>query len=374
VPALIARHAAADPAFKAAAVELLSGRAKLDDGQVALVRSAALSEEGPPALRAKAIGALLRANAGAGREAAVEAMTALVAADASGNLDKSLSGLLDEYLRDNRHGQDVGSFAKLTESDSPARRELGYAVLLNVAARKLRRPDGRAKATQDAALKVIEKGWDNPATAASLLRAVGRTRAQGYNDRVESMQSNANADVARAAGFAAERLGVTSKDPAAAARVAIETLSYEKVLETAQREKGDAKAGQELFVRQGCVACHTVTPDEPPKGPFLGGISARYSRSELAESVLKPSAKIAQGFETQYFKTQDDVLEGFVTRESGEEVEFRNAAGMTTVLKKQDIKSRGKREISVMPEGLVAKLTPQELSHLLAYLQSLPAK
>ena len=142
----------------------------------------------------------------------------------------------------------------------------------------------------------------------------------------------------------------------------------------AQREKGDPKAGGELFVRQGCVACHTTSPDQPPKGPYLGGISARYSRPELAESILKPSAKIAQGFETQFFKTADDVLEGFVTRESADEVEFRNAAGISTVLKKQDIKSRGKRDISIMPDGLAAKLTPQELSHLLAYLQSLPAK
>jgi putative heme-binding domain-containing protein len=301
-------------------------------------------------------------------------MSTLVAADASGKLDKSLSGLLDEYLRDNKHGQDVASFAELTESDSPARRELGYAVLLNVAARKLRRAEGRAKATQDAALKVIEKGWEKPASAASLLRAVGRTRAQGYNDRVEAMRTDPGADVARAAGVAAERLGLKNKDSAAETRVLIETLSYEKALEMAQREKGDPKAGGELFVRQGCVACHTVAATEAPKGPFLGGISSRYSRAELAESVLKPSAKIAQGFETQYFKTADDVLEGFITRESGDEVEFRNAAGMTTVLKKQDIKTRGKREISVMPEGLAAKLTPQELSHLLAYLQSLPAK
>ena len=142
----------------------------------------------------------------------------------------------------------------------------------------------------------------------------------------------------------------------------------------AQQEKGDPKAGAELFVRQASVACHTVSPAEPPKGPFLGGIAARYSRSELAESILKPSAKIAQGFETQYFKTADDVVEGFVTRESGDEVEFRNVTGATAVLKKQDIQSRGKRDISVMPEGLAAKLTPQELSHLLAYLQSLPAK
>ncbi len=38
-----------------------------------------------------------------------------------------------------------------------------------------------------------------------------------------------------------------------------------------------------------------------------------------------------------------------------------------------DVKSRGKRDLSVMPEGLVSNLTPSELAHLLAYLESLPA-
>jgi putative heme-binding domain-containing protein len=89
---------------------------------------------------------------------------------------------------------------------------------------------------------------------------------------------------------------------------------------------------------------------------------------------MKPSAKIAQGFETQWFKTRDDIVEGFVTRESGDEVEFRTVTGATTVLKKSDIKSRGKRDISVMPEGLVAKLTPGDLADLVAYLESLKSK
>ena len=149
----------------------------------------------------------------------------------------------------------------------------------------------------------------------------------------------------------------------------------EKVVSAVRREKGDAKAGAELFARQGCVACHTVSADEPPKGPFLGGISVKYSRPELCESILKPSAKIAQGFETQWFKTRSgDVVEGFVTRESGDDIEYRNATGAGSVLRKQEIERRGKRDTSVMPEGLVSNLSPAEFANLLAYLESLKGK
>jgi len=137
---------------------------------------------------------------------------------------------------------------------------------------------------------------------------------------------------------------------------------------------GDAKRGKELFTSQGCVACHTTTADELPKGPFLGGISTRYSRAELVESVLNPSAKIAQGFETQWFKTRDDVIEGFVTRDAGEEIELRDANGKTIVLQKSQVKTRGKRDKSVMPEGLLSNLAPGEAASLIAYLESLKGK
>jgi putative heme-binding domain-containing protein len=88
--------------------------------------------------------------------------------------------------------------------------------------------------------------------------------------------------------------------------------------------------------------------------------------------MLKPSAKIAQGFETQWFKpAAGEVVEGFVTRESGDEVELRNVQGETLVLKKEAIQRRGKRDFSTMPEGLAANLTPEELASLLAYVESL---
>jgi hypothetical protein len=49
----------------------------------------------------------------------------------------------------------------------------------------------------------------------------------------------------------------------------------------------------------------------------------------------------------------------------------RNIVGVVTTLKKSEIKERGKREMSMMPEGLVGKLTPQDLACVLAYLESL---
>src|SRR5690606_4366845 len=158
-------------------------------------------------------------------------------------------------------------------------------------------------------------------------------------------------------------------------RQTIAGMKYEDVVAQAQSEKGDVKLGMRLFARQNCIACHTVTPGEPPKGPFLGGIATRYKRHELAESILKPSAKLAQGFESQVFLLSDGrVLEGFVSREAGDEVEVRDNKGTVHILKTEEIDERKKSEVSIMPTGLADKLTVKELAAILAFLESLPAK
>ena len=139
--------------------------------------------------------------------------------------------------------------------------------------------------------------------------------------------------VAEAAEFALTKLGLDKTGSPAAKTIA--EMKYDDVVKIALATKGDAQAGQQLFLQQGCVICHTLTEKEPPKGPMLGGIGQRYSRAELCESILKPSAKIAQGFESQYFKMKNgEEVEGFVVKEGGDSVEVRNIAGVTTVLEK----------------------------------------
>jgi putative heme-binding domain-containing protein len=135
---------------------------------------------------------------------------------------------------------------------------------------------------------------------------------------------------------------------------------------------GDAAQGKDIYLRSGCIACHTLTPDEPPKGPILSAVAKMYDRAALTESILKPNAKLAQGFESTWIKTKKgEQLEGFVTREGGDNLDLRNVAGQTVLVEKADIAERGHREQSMMPEGLLNAFTPAELANLLAYLESL---
>ena len=135
---------------------------------------------------------------------------------------------------------------------------------------------------------------------------------------------------------------------------------------------GDAKRGEALFKLQTCHTCHTTANGQSPKGPHLVDIGKRYKKAELIESILKPSAKIAQGFDTYVFVMKTGkAMTGFVTSESADEVQFRETNGISSTIRKSEVGVRRKSPGSVMPTGMADSLTPEQLADLIAYLQSL---
>ena len=155
----------------------------------------------------------------------------------------------------------------------------------------------------------------------------------------------------------------------------IANLGYEDVMAGALKTTGDAKLGEQLFMRQGCVACHTVTKSGPQKGPYLGEVAKQYGRSELIESIIKPNEKIAQGFVTRWFDMKDGTRQmGFITSEGADVIEMRNIVGQVLQIKTADIVKRGEDKNSMMPLGLVNNLKTEELASLLAYFESLVGK
>lgn len=152
----------------------------------------------------------------------------------------------------------------------------------------------------------------------------------------------------------------------------IANMDEKVVAAKAMDRKGDAEKGKAFFTSQSCIACHTFADGQTPKGPHLKDIGKRYSKVELVDSILKPNAKIAQGFDSWQFLTEGgQVYTGFVVLESAEAVTIRQSSGVAVEIPKEEIEERKKQENSLMPSGLVNNLTPEQLSDLLAYLTSL---
>ena len=136
----------------------------------------------------------------------------------------------------------------------------------------------------------------------------------------------------------------------------IGNMTYESAARRALQAKGDAERGKALFASQSCRACHTDADGQTPKGPHLVDIGKRYSPAELVESILKPSAKIAQGYEAYGFAMADGrVFTGFVVSEGAATVQIRESSGALHELKRADIEERRRQEPSAMPEGIAGE-------------------
>ena len=152
----------------------------------------------------------------------------------------------------------------------------------------------------------------------------------------------------------------------------ISSIGEKATIERSSKATGNAKTGKKLFTSHGCIACHTTLNGQTPKGPHLADISKRYKTSEIIESILNPNAVVAQGFDTYSFTLNDKSVHlGFVTLESADTINIRNAVGVLSQLSSKQIKKREKIPGSSMPPGLVAGLTPEQLADLLAYLKSI---
>ena len=153
----------------------------------------------------------------------------------------------------------------------------------------------------------------------------------------------------------------------------IANLPWEQVLaRTLAAGAGDPEKGQLLFRQQACINCHSFANGQQPRGPHLVDITKRYKREELIESIVQPSRRIAQGFDTWAIAMESgQVHTGFIVLESAETVTLRDTTGIARDLIQDEIEDRVRQEISVMPAGIVGNLTPQQLADLLAWLDTL---
>ena len=167
-----------------------------------------------------------------------------------------------------------------------------------------------------------------------------------------------------------EAISLPKADPRNPNQIA--NIEYKDVLTRTMKIEGSADRGMKLFRGQSCVNCHTFANGQKPKGPHLVDIGKRYRKDELIESVVTPSKKIAQGFDTWSFVMDSGRQHtGFVVLESAESVVIRETNGLSRELLQDDIDDRVKQEISMMPKGVVGNLTCEQLADLIAYLQSL---
>ncbi|GAB3727190.1 DUF7133 domain-containing protein [Spirosoma lituiforme] len=145
--------------------------------------------------------------------------------------------------------------------------------------------------------------------------------------------------------------------------------SIEDVMLAIAKIPGEAALGKTLFTQQGCVACHSLSKNDPMKGPFMGQIGSIMNREQIAESILKPNASISQGFSTVLITAKGNKsYTGFITEESSSQLVMRDITGQVYTIKKSLITSRKEMDTSMMPTGLANALSYDEFASLITFL------
>jgi putative heme-binding domain-containing protein len=144
---------------------------------------------------------------------------------------------------------------------------------------------------------------------------------------------------------------------------------WEKRLEGIDWTKGDAERGRTAFTKATCAACHD---GGRAVGPSLLGISKRFSRDDLLTAILQPSKDVSPRYRaTRVVTTDDKAYTGIIIYEATDGVILQTGADTTVRIAGANIASMKQVELSLMPTGLIDKLSDAEIADLLAYLSTL---
>jgi quinoprotein glucose dehydrogenase len=137
---------------------------------------------------------------------------------------------------------------------------------------------------------------------------------------------------------------------------------------------GDAAKGKRVFLEKGsvaCIRCHKVGGELTVVGPDLKGIADRKDRRYFLESILKPNAQIAPGFESVLLKLKGNMtVSGVLKKETSDLIVIADPNEGEQEIEKAEVVDRAKG-MSPMPEGLEKMLTKRELRDVVEFLASL---
>ncbi len=235
----------------------------------------------------------------------------------------------------------------------PAQKALFYDMICTLVQSPLTSEEDR---------KTLVRGMDTPSR--EFFESIGKYRAAAFEPLLKKAAKDPELKALAEEILASFQQGETGQ--------LVGELSLEEASAAVLAMEGDAELGKELYIRQSCNACHSLLPDEPQKGPYLGSVGNLFNREQLITHIINPGAEVAQGFQTYNFQLTDGTFaSGFVTARDEKFIELRNVVGISQKISASDVAKEDVLDISMMPPGLVNTLTVREFASLIDYLQSL---
>lgn len=143
----------------------------------------------------------------------------------------------------------------------------------------------------------------------------------------------------------------------------------EKLTSAAPGTKVSIERGRQLY-EELCAACHIFGDTGTSVGPDLTTLSSRFGKRDVLDSILWPSRTISDQYAVTIFELTDGTYaSGVIIREDARAVYLKNAEFLDRPLPIAlgRIKERTESTVSLMPEGLMAELSLDDIDSLVAY-------
>ena len=130
----------------------------------------------------------------------------------------------------------------------------------------------------------------------------------------------------------------------------------------------DQMRGAAVFEKN-CTVCHQMQGVGAKIGPDLSGIG-QQPRETLLVQILDPSRQVLPDFVAYNAETKNgESYVGFIAKESPEAVTLRRANESDITLKRSELKALTSQGKSLMPDGLEAAMTEQDVADLIEFLR-----
>ncbi len=144
---------------------------------------------------------------------------------------------------------------------------------------------------------------------------------------------------------------------------------YKKMLTPAAIKKADASHGRAMFTKT-CAACHLLYGTGGKIGPDLTG-SNRANLDYILLNSVDPSFDVPNAYKMELIQTVDGrLVSGVIAEEDAKRLILKTVEQPRLVITKEDIEARKTSPKSMMPDGQLDKMKPQQVMDLIKYLRT----
>jgi len=133
--------------------------------------------------------------------------------------------------------------------------------------------------------------------------------------------------------------------------------------------KGDPEKGKLVFQKAACMTCHQVGGIGVDVGPSLNDVKIKPAEALLTD-ILDPNRAIEDRWVSQTIEATDGrILSGLIHGEDAAAITLRIPGGVTMTVPRTEVKALTSAGISLMPVGLEAAITKEDMADLIAFLK-----